>query len=68
MLVDILKSIMKDFQQFIVVWAVVILVNQIVIFGACFKVYCLVAALPHTFVISALAHYFMKKEQDANGK
>lgn len=58
MITKLLKSVFLDMPTFFVVWAVTILVNQIFLFGACFAPYCLVAALPHTFVIAALIKYF----------
>lgn len=67
MIVDIFKEILSNFQKFIVVWVIVILVNQIAIFGACFAPYCLIAALPHTGVIAALITFFTR-DQNTNGK
>lgn len=58
MIAKIFRTIIKNAQLFFVVWAVVILANQIFIFGACFAPYCLIAALPHTFVMSAIGMYF----------
>lgn len=63
MIVDIFKSIMANFQQFLVIWVVVLLVNQIFIFHACFAPYCLLAALPHTGIIAALIMFFIAKEK-----
>jgi len=59
----IIKSIFSDFQTFLVIWAVIIIVNQLFIFGACFAPYCIVAALPHTSIIAALAVYFMHEAE-----
>lgn len=58
MIKEILLKFTNNLQGFFVVWAVVVIINQIFIFGACFAPYCLVAALPHTFVISLLINYF----------
>ncbi|MQT77935.1 topoisomerase DNA-binding C4 zinc finger domain-containing protein [Pseudomonas helleri] len=58
MIVKILKSVISNAQTFLVIWAAVIIANQLFIFGACFAPYCLIAAIPHTFVISALATFF----------
>lgn len=63
MIGDILKSVFSNFQVFLVTWIIVILVNQIFIFGACFAPYCLIAALPHTGVIAALITYFSQKNE-----
>lgn len=66
MIVDILKAILKNIQVFLVVWAVVIIANQIFIFGACFAPYCLLAALPHTGIIASLLTFsWAKIESDS---
>ncbi len=57
----ILKSILSNIKIFLGLWALIILANQIFIFGACFAPYCLIAALPHTFVIAALTQYLLTK-------
>ena len=62
MIVNIFKEILGNFQKFMVIWIIVLLVNQIVIFGACFQPYCLIAALPHTGVIAALITYFFREQ------
>jgi len=58
MIVDIFKTIFANFQTFLVIWIVVLIVNQLFIFSACFAPYCLIAALPHTGIIAALITYF----------
>lgn len=55
---DIIKSVFKNFETFLVAWAIIIIVNQIFVFGACFAAYCIAAALPHTSVIAALLIHF----------
>lgn len=66
MIIDILKSIIKNFQLFLVIWAVIIIGNQVFIFGACFAPYCILAALPHTGIISALLTFlWIKDTQDS---
>jgi hypothetical protein len=57
---DIFKEAFKNIQKFIVIWVVVILINQVVIFGACFAPYCLIAALPHTSIIALVISYFTR--------
>ncbi len=64
MIGDIFKSIFKNFQTFLVTWVIVIIVNQLFIFHGCMHAYCLLAALPHTGVISALIVYFMNKAEN----
>lgn len=68
MITNILKSIVKNFQTFLVIWVVTIIANQLFIFGACFAPYCLIAALPHTSVIAALLTYFSSEEETLNSK
>ena len=63
MIGKIIKSIFSDFQTFLVIWAVIIIVNQLFIFGACFAPYCIAAALPHTLIIAALVVYFMHEAE-----
>lgn len=62
MIVDILKSVVKNFQVFLVVWIIVLIANQLLIFGACMKAYCILAALPHTAIISMLIVHFIINE------
>jgi len=59
MLIDIMKSAIRNFQALIVVWIIIVLINQIFIFGACFAPYCLVAAIPHTAIIALLMNHFV---------
>lgn len=65
MIADIIKSVFKNFQTFLVVWIVVLIANQLFIFHGCMAGYCILAALPHTGIISMLIVYFLidgKKE------
>lgn len=57
-----LKKIKENFQNFIILWSIIILINQIFIFGACFATYCLIAALPHTGFISGLIIFLINKD------
>lgn len=63
MIVDIIKSVFKNFQTFLVVWVVVLIVNQLLIFRGCMESYCILAALPHTAVISMLIVHFIINEK-----
>ncbi len=63
MIEEILKAVMKNIQTFIVIWVVLLILNQLFIFGGCFKSYCLLAALPHTGIISAVLTYFFIVEE-----
>lgn len=42
---------------FLKIWLPLIILNQLMIFGACFAPYCLLAALPHTLSIAAIVTY-----------
>ena len=66
MIGKILKSIFSNFQTFLVTWVVILIANQLFIFGACFAPYCLIAGLPHTGVIAALITYFMNEANEEN--
>lgn len=63
MIVDIIKSVFKNFQAFLVVWVVVLIANQLLIFHGCMAGYCILAALPHTAVISMLITHFVINEK-----
>jgi predicted RNA-binding Zn-ribbon protein involved in translation (DUF1610 family) len=62
----IVKNIFANFQTFLIVWVVIIIVNQLAIFGACFAPYCLIAALPHTSIIAAVISYFISDSEETN--
>ena len=66
MIGKIFKSIFSNFQTFLVAWVVILIANQLFIFGACFAPYCLIAGLPHTGVIAALITYFMSEANEEN--
>jgi len=57
------KSIFINPKNFIVTWVIVITLNQLFIFGACFAPYCLIAALPHTFIISTILIYLFTNDR-----
>lgn len=54
------EVIMRNFKIYLYLWLAIILVNQIVIFNACFAPHCLFAALPHTGIIAAIITYIVK--------
>jgi len=41
-------------KTFLILWVVIIFLNQVIFFGACFKGYCILNALPHTLIITAI--------------
>ena len=66
MIGKIIKNIFSNFQTFLVVWVVVVIVNQLAIFGACFAPYCLIAALPHTSIIAAVIFHFISVSEESS--
>lgn len=67
-MIDLLK---ENSKFFFITWGIVLLVNQIFIFGGCLAPYCIVAALPHTGLISAVIVYLNfqeKKKKHAKNK
>jgi len=64
----LIKKIFANLQTFFVTWIIILLINQIFIFGACFAPYCLLAALPHTGVIAGLIVYFIISEESNSDK
>ena len=58
-----IELIKANTKFFFITWGIVLLVNQIFIFGGCFAPYCIVAALPHTGVISAVIVYLNFQEE-----
>ena len=58
-----IELIKANAKFFFITWGIVLLINQIFIFGGCFAPYCIVAALPHTGVISAVIVYLYFQEE-----
>jgi len=58
-----IELIKANTKFFFITWGVVLLINQIFIFGGCLAPYCIVAALPHTGVISAVIVYLNFQEE-----
>ena len=56
-----INKIKENLQLFFIVWAVILILNQIFIFGACFAPYCILAALPHTGIISFFLTIYLIK-------
>ena len=57
-----IELIKANAKFFFITWGIVLLINQIFIFGGCLAPYCIVAALPHTGVISAVIVYLYFQE------
>ncbi len=60
--------IMDNLKIFMITWIIILLLNQIFIFGACFAPYCLLAALPHTGIISAILTIIISKSKENKSK
>ena len=59
-----MNKIKENAQDFFVIWAVLVVLNQLFIFHACFAPYCIMAALPHTGIIAGAIIYFKNKEDN----
>lgn len=59
---------MDKLVSFVIIWVVIIILNQVLFFSACFKPYCIIAAIPHTFILSIVVMAFLninkKKEEN----
>ena len=58
-----IELIKANAKFFFITWGIVLLINQIFLFGGCLAPYCIVAALPHTGVISAVIVYLYFQEE-----
>jgi len=54
--------IKKNLKSFFTIWGVLIVLNQLFIFGGCFAPYCIIAALPHTGIIAFFITLYITKE------
>lgn len=50
-------------KPFLFLWGGVVLANQVLFFNACLAPYCLIAAAPHTFILSLVLYFFYLKTQ-----
>jgi len=57
----------KKYEDFFSTWVVIVLINQFFIFGACFYPTCIIAALPHTALITFLYLYFFGEKKENKG-
>ena len=48
----------KLIENFLVLWGVLILLNQVLFFHSCLRSYCIIAALPHTGIIAGIIMYY----------
>lgn len=56
-----MKTFTNNLAVFFVIWVIVIILNQVFFFRACFKFYCIKNALLHTAVISAIITFILYK-------
>ncbi len=59
-----MEKIKNNLETFFTTWVIVLILNQVFIFGGCFRFYCLLEALPHTGLISAFIAYFYLKSKE----
>lgn len=62
------NKIKENLQRFLIVWLVVLIANQILLFGGCLALYCLIAAVPHTLIISLVISYYWSKADENDAK
>jgi hypothetical protein len=62
-----MEKIKENLALFFIVWGVVLFLNQIIIFRSCFTPQCLIAALPHTGVITFLLFILIIKSDKKVG-
>lgn len=59
-----MDKIKENLETFFIIWGVILVLNQVVIFGGCFAPYCILAALPHTGFIALLLSIFILKDEN----
>jgi hypothetical protein len=57
-----MEKIKNNLETFFTIWGIILVLNQVFIFGGCFAPYCLLAALPHTGVIAFIVSIFYIKD------
>ena len=58
-----MNKIKENLGPFFVLWGIIIFLNQFLLFHGCFSSICIIAALPHTGVISAVIVYLNFQEE-----
>lgn len=59
-----MDKIKENLETFLIIWGVILVLNQAVIFGGCFAPYCILAALPHTGFIALILSIFILKDEN----
>ena len=54
-------------RSFFILWGVVLVLNQVIIFGSCFNPTCIIAALPHTGILSFIIFLYFDRKVDLDG-
>jgi len=49
-----------NIKNLLIIWVIVMFLNQVLLFSACFKVHCLINAIPHTFIIAFVINMIQK--------
>lgn len=60
----ILSTIKNNFSSFFYTWGAILILNQVFIFGGCFYPYCIMAAIPHTLILTVFGFFGYKKYID----
>ena len=63
-----MNKIKENLYAFFTIWGVILVLNQVILFGGCFNPICLIAALPHTGVISFVISIFVIADEEKNRK
>jgi len=50
-----MEKIKNNLETFFTTWGIILVLNQVVVFGGCFAPYCILAALPHTGFIAFIS-------------
>jgi len=53
----------KKYEGFLIIWVIVLALNQIFIFANCFYIECIIPSLPHTALITFLFLFFLREEE-----
>lgn len=51
---NLVKKIKDNITNFFYAWGIVLIANQLFIFGGCFAPYCILAAIPHTLILTTI--------------
>jgi hypothetical protein len=59
------KKLSKLFvQNLLIIWGVILVLNQVILFHACFKIHCIIAAIPHTFIIALVINWIIQTKDE----